>query len=527
MATNYDFDGANALSGHDGQPSDDTASTLVALAQSPASDGQVTATPAEGAIDDAQPVDVGQGAPLQAQADTPATGTAAAGGTTVYAVDASNTVKLPANVSIENMKIEGNDLVLEQADGTQIVIKDGALHVPTFIIDGFEVPRVALLAAIQANGMDVAYGADGSISVTAANPNADSSGANLEVPAGGIGDGLGITALLLNTDLSFDRPDAKELFGLRQPEPEEPAAPALNLLPSIDISGNDAVVDEAALPAGTNPLSVGETRSGTFTIGAGDGIQALIIDGVNVTNGGTIVGLLGTLTLTGGPETGIYNWTFTLTHSTPSHANASSVGTTEGIFVEHSIVVVDANGDIIGRILRVGILDDGPSVTVAPVQGGESSPIFDVPSRSRRDRRNRTATTPASMSWRLATIPTTTTSPGALGQVTTGVPGGLETLFSVGGVFGADGPGSEAGVLSFTGIPAQGLATTLSATDGGLITLFLGANGEIIGKDAQGDPVFTIAIVEVGGVHQLQLTLFEAIDHGFDGNSLTRSGSWG
>ena len=377
MATNYDFDGANALSGHDGQPSDDTASTLVALAQSPATDGQVTATPAEGAIDDAQPVDVGQGAPLQAQADTPATGTAAAGGTTVYAVDASNTVTLPANVSIENMKIEGNDLVLEQADGTQIVIKDGALHVPTFIIDGFEVPRVALLAAIQANGMDVAFGADGSISVTAANPNADSSGANLEVPAGGIGDGLGITDLLLNTDLSFDRPDAKELFGLRQPEPEEPAAPALNLLPSIDISGNDAVVDEAALPAGTNPLSVGETRSGTFTIGAGDGIQALIIDGVNVTNGGTIVGLLGTLTLTGGPVTGIYNWTFTLTHSTPSHANASSVGTTEGIFVEHSIVVVDANGDIIGRILRVGILDDGPSVTVAPCRAGRVPPIFD------------------------------------------------------------------------------------------------------------------------------------------------------
>ena len=194
----------------------------MALAQTPVSDGQVTATPAEGAIDDAQPVDVGQGAPLQAQADAPATGTAAAGDTIVYTVDASNTVKLPANISIENLKIEGNDLVLEQADGSHIVIKDGALNVPTFIIDGFEVPRVALLAAIQANGMDVAYGADGSISVTAADLNADSSGANLEVPAGGIGDGLGLTSLLLNTDLSFDRPDAKELFGLRQPEPEEP-----------------------------------------------------------------------------------------------------------------------------------------------------------------------------------------------------------------------------------------------------------------------------------------------------------------
>ena len=81
--------------------------------------------------------------------------------------------------------------------------------------------------------------------------------------------------------------------------------------------------------------------------------------------------------------------------------------------------------------------------------------------------------------------------------------------------------------MSFTGIPAQGLATTLSATDGGPITLFLGSNGEIIGKDAQGDSVFTIAIVEVGGVHQLQLTLFEAIDHSRTATSLTRSASWG
>jgi hypothetical protein len=64
--------------------------------------------------------------------------------------------------------------------------------------------------------------------------------------------------------------------------------------------------------------------------------------------------------------------------------------------------------------------------------------------------------------------------------------------------------------LSFVGFPAEGgLATNLSSTAGGAITLFL-EGGVIVGRDADGgDPVFTIAIVG----EQLQTTLFEALEH--------------
>ena len=41
---------------------------------------------------------------------------------------------------------------------------------------------------------------------------------------------------------------------------------------------------------------------------------------------------------------------------------------------------------------------------------------------------------------------------------------------------------SNPGTLSFVGIPGGGLATTLSATDGGAITLFL-VGGAIVGRD--------------------------------------------
>lgn len=104
---------------------------------------------------------------------------------------------------------------------------------------------------------------------------------------------------------------------------------------------------------------------------------------------------------------------------------------------------------------------------------------------------------------------------GALAKVTTELAGGLTSLFTIGGAAGADGEASLSGTLSFSGVPPQGLVTTLSATNGGAIRLFVDpANSQLIkGVDASGDTVFTIAIVTVDGQPQLQTTLFEAIRH--------------
>ena len=159
------------------------------------------------------PVDVGTGTPVQP-------GAAASGPATdiplEYTADASNVVKLPASVSIENIRVDGADLVLEQADGTLVTIKDAAANVPTFVIGDVEVPRVALLAALEASGVDVAFGADGSIAAASGSTSAGSSGGNFEVPPGGIGDGFDLSDLLPPTALAFQQYDGEASFPPRR-----------------------------------------------------------------------------------------------------------------------------------------------------------------------------------------------------------------------------------------------------------------------------------------------------------------------
>nr|WP_269746780.1 DUF5801 repeats-in-toxin domain-containing protein [Aeromonas encheleia] len=96
--------------------------------------------------------------------------------------------------------------------------------------------------------------------------------------------------------------------------------------------------------------------------------------------------------------------------------------------------------------------------------------------------------------------------------------GGLVSLFNVGGSYGSDGAGTLSGTMSFTGVPLGGLSTNLSATDGGAITLVAVGSGTLNGVDGDGNIVFSIQIVDVGGgVLQLQTTQFEALAHGSDG----------
>ncbi|MCX7129100.1 DUF5801 repeats-in-toxin domain-containing protein, partial [Aeromonas sp.] len=61
------------------------------------------------------------------------------------------------------------------------------------------------------------------------------------------------------------------------------------------------------------------------------------------------------------------------------------------------------------------------------------------------------------------------------------------------------------------------VATNLSATDGGEITLNAVSATELQGVDGDGDVVFSIKIVAVDGVSQLQTTQFEALSHGNTG----------
>ncbi|TGQ38661.1 VCBS domain-containing protein, partial [Mesorhizobium sp. M00.F.Ca.ET.216.01.1.1] len=444
------------------------------------------------------PVDVGSGAQAPAQAEAPAAA-ANAPAAHEYVADAGNVVKLPANVAIDNIRVEGHNLLLEQPDGSVIVIKDGALNVPTFILGDVEVPRVALLAALEASHVDIAFGADGSIQ--AGNGSPGSAGGNFAIPPGGIGNGFDLSDLLPPTALQFGQLEPRELtIGVREED----------TTPSIDL-GSGLVVDEAALSDGTNPASTAEQASGTFNIVSGDGIGSLVIDGIDVTNGGSVVGQYGTLVVTGNPTDG-YSWFYTLADNTLDHHDNPSTGTTEGVSDSFAIVITDTDDDQATATLNVGVLDDGPTLSVQASAQAAQLLAVELDETVGADRYN------GGLGETEDAGGNANTDDGVgLAQVTTGLAGGLSSLFAVGGVYGADGPGSTTTQFAFTGIPAAGLATNLTATDGGAITLFL-EGGVIVGRDTQGDQVLTIAIVGAPGSEQLQTTLYEALDHRADGN---------
>ncbi|BBD40933.1 hypothetical protein Amn_pa03870 (plasmid) [Aminobacter sp. Y103A] len=467
----------------------------------PLSEAQLLAQATEPAAKaDPVPVDAGSGQPIQAaqpNAAPPAPATSAE-----YTADASNVVHLPANISVDNIKVDGKNLILEQADGTEIVIKDAASNVPTFMLGDVELPRVALIAALEAGGVDVAFGPDGSISVGPGSTN--SSGGNFETPVGGIGNGFDLSALLPPTALQFPQYENRELYaGLEERDTE----------PTIDV-GTGFFVDEEALSDGSNPTSNAEQASGSFNISSGNDIGSLVINGVDVTNGGQVAGTYGTLTVTGDPQSG-YSWTYVLNDNTLDHLDKTSTGTAEGIFDSFNVVVTDTDGDPASATLNIDVLDDGPTLSVQANTATSGGLVIELDETVGPDRYNISEV-------ESGTNNNTDDAAPALAQNATALVGGLASLFSVGGVYGADGAGQTVGSFSFSGIPNTGLATNLSATDGGAITLFL-EGGEIVGRDTQNNMVLKIAIVGAPGSEQLQTTLYEALDHGQDSNQFDSS----
>ena len=108
---------------------------------------------------------------------------------------------------------------------------------------------------------------------------------------------------------------------------------------------------------------------------------------------------------------------------------------------------------------------------------------------------------------------------GWLGRATTSISGGLVSMYTVSGNYGADGAGSITGELKGFKQFSGGLETDLSSTAGDTISLFWDSPWVIYGRDANGGtPVFKIEIVNTASsgdpaIYQLQNTLYEAIKH--------------
>ncbi|MCC6077129.1 retention module-containing protein [Pseudomonas sp. GCM10022188] len=142
------------------------------------------------------------------------------------------------------------------------------------------------------------------------------------------------------------------------------------------------VVDEAALDSGgSNPSSTAEQTSGSLIVDTrGDSlgsvtIGSVIIGGVDVTNGGTVAGQYGVLTVTKVSE-GEYSWTYTLDGNSPDHTGAGLTGSADQVFDVFTVQATDNEGDPAGpQSLTIAINDDGPAAVADLNSLTEDTPV--------------------------------------------------------------------------------------------------------------------------------------------------------
>jgi large repetitive protein len=96
-------------------------------------------------------------------AQTPPVQTAAATIPSEVKPNGDNVVTLPAGIELDNLEfqVDGENLILVLADGTEIVVIGGAANIPTFVIGEVELPQVALFAALEGSNINIAAGPDG------------------------------------------------------------------------------------------------------------------------------------------------------------------------------------------------------------------------------------------------------------------------------------------------------------------------------------------------------------------------------
>ena len=274
--------------------------------------------------------------------NTPSVAQAAAGrGAIVLTADADNVVVLPDGATLQNLEVQGRDLVIRTADGTVYIIPDGAIVVPQLVVEGVSVPPLNLAALLVGNEPQPAAG------------ETQSSGGNFADPVDPIQDAFARGDLLPYTELQFPEPQDEEIIpGLIDEEPDVIVITPDNPVGAVNAT---ASVDEAGLPQrdgepeGTEEPTDIETTTGTINYNSPDGLGALLINGVEITEvGQTIDGEYGILTITSIAD-GVVGYSYTLLDNT--------LGVESDVFV---VTVIDTDGDEATADLSISIFDDEP-----------------------------------------------------------------------------------------------------------------------------------------------------------------------
>ncbi len=332
--------------------------------------------------------------PVEAAENTPAFDVAAV----VDATDATS-IDLPEGTDITNPIIVGDDIYFIQPDGSAVVVTGGANSPAVINIGGVPVPLSEIAVAAQVFESDsqtspAAPGEDGD-QPPVGSESESSGGALNPIAQGDIGPGIEERELLDPTLLGFPIPENEIIEEVFEEDNELPTI-AVTINPPTDGSPDperfppdefpqfdvaSGQVSEAGLPErsppgtgealarmepGADPVNAStlEFASGDFDIDSPDGIAKFVVNGVDVTNGGTVMtthpaavdadnpeGILGKLTVI--ENNGEYSWEYELLDNVLIDGGGS-------IMDNFTATVTDPDGDSISASFGIEVIDDAP-----------------------------------------------------------------------------------------------------------------------------------------------------------------------
>ena len=263
-------------------------------------------------------------------------------------------VVLPEGVTLDDLRVDGENLIITLPDGTQMVIVDAAIYDVDLVVQGTRIP--------DENWKDY-LGVDDQIDPEAGGTR--SSGGNFADPVVPIDPAYAIGDLLPYTELQFPVQENIEvgLYPLRPDEEEPGAVPILeaNSGATVDESGLPAREgDDGSEPAGTLDETDGETSTGTIRFSSPDGVEQILIDGVpavEIVDGQPVIVFQptpvgpGVLTIVAVDlTTGTITYSYTLTDNTDG----------DGTSIDFDVTIAAPGGGTATGNVVVTIIDDVP-----------------------------------------------------------------------------------------------------------------------------------------------------------------------